>query len=606
MSGIVGCIGKGDVPGLVLQGLNRLEYLGYDSAGLAVLQNGKLQYEKLSGDVRLLSSRVSQSGLTGDTGIGCLRFATHGDPTRANAHPQLSCKSDVAVVLDGVIENFKEVKKRLLAQGHRFRSQTDAEVVAHLLEGRLSEDGFLEVIQEVLNVLEGSFSFLVVDPGRPDEIFGACAESALWVGTGKNITVISSHLAPLIVHSRKAVRLEAGSVVRVRKDGVDTFQRDGSRTQGRAEEIGLTLAQAQREGYDFHSLKEIHEQPIVIRRAFSARIGGKGVRLRNFGLSRRTLKECDIVRAIGSGSSYHAALLAKNSIEELVRIPTSALPSSELLSGDPVVTERSLLLAFSQSGKTTETVLASRMWRRRGGRVLVISNTPGSPLWKEGDGTLGTYAGPEIGMVSTKTYTASLVVSYLFAITLGRAKGVVKSVPERELLYGLERLPEAVEALLRRSDEIDRIADRFMDVSSAFFTGFGFHFPSALEGALKMKQWASIHTEGIPVGEIKHQALNLVSPERPVVALAFKGPGYDAILAAVRRIRKVDGVVIAFTDDDDGEIASAANEVFHLSSVGGFLTPVPTTVVLQLLAVAVARKRGFDLDTPPKLRRYFG
>jgi glucosamine--fructose-6-phosphate aminotransferase (isomerizing) len=606
MSGIVGCIGKGDVPGLVLQGLNRLEYLGYDSAGLAVLRNGQLLYEKLSGDVRLLAARVSQAGITGDTGIGCLRFATHGDPTRANAHPQLSCKGDAAVVLDGVIENFKEVKKRLAAEGHRFRSQTDAEVVAHLLEGRLSEEGFLEVMQEVLQVLEGSFSFLVVDPSRPDEIFGACAESALWVGTGKNFTVISSNLAPLIVHSTKAVRVEEGSVVRVRKDGVDVFRRDGERIEARPEEIGLTLAQAQRGGYGFHSLKEIHEQPIVIRRAYSARTGEKGVRLRNFGLSRRTLKECDILRAIGSGSSFHAAMLAKNSIEELVRIPASALPSSELLSGDPVVTERSLLLAFSQSGRTQETVEAARQWRRRGGRVLVICNSPGSPLWKEGDGTLGTHAGSEIGMVSTKTYTASLVVSYLFAITLGRAKGVVKSVPERELIYGLERLPEAVETLLRRGNEIERITDRFLEVSSAFFTGFGFHYPSALEGALKLKQWASIHTEGIPVGEIKHQALNLVGPERPVVALAFKGPGYDAILAAMRKIREAGGVVIALTDDDDGEIAGAADEVFHLPSVGGFLTPVPTTVALQLLAVSVAQKRGFDLDRPPKLRRYFG
>ncbi|MHC4777435.1 MAG: glutamine--fructose-6-phosphate transaminase (isomerizing) [Planctomycetota bacterium] len=605
MSGIVGCIGNGDVPSMVLQGLNRLEYLGYDSAGLALLKDGKLKYEKLSGDVRLLAARINQSGFSGNTGIGGLRFATHGEPTRANAHPQIGCKGDVAVVLSGVVENFKEVKKRLLAQGHRFRSQTDTEVLAHLVEGRLATEGFLEVLQEVLTVLEGSFSFLLLDQNRPEEILGACAESDLWVGPGKSFTVISSHLAPLIVHSSRAVRIEPDSILRIRQEGLDVFGQDGTRRESEPEEIGLTLAQAQRGGYAFHTLKEIHEQPISIRRAYSTRIGERGVRLRNFGLTRRALKECDIVRAIGSGSSYHAALLAKNSIEELVRIPASAMPSSELLSGDPVVTDRSLLIAFSQSGKTKETVLAVQKWRRAGGRALVISNTPGSPLWREGDGTLGTYAGPEIGMVSTKTYTASLVVSYLFAITLGRAKGVVKSVPERELLYGLERLPESVESLFGRTEELEKLAARLKDASSAFFTGFGFNFPSALEGALKLKQWASFSTEGIPVGEIKHQALNLVGPDRPVVALAFKDQGYDAILDAIREIRQVDGTVLAITNDGNGELDALADEVFHITSVGGFLTPVPTTVALQLLAVSVARMRKFDLDSPPKLRRYF-
>ncbi|MHC5038912.1 MAG: glutamine--fructose-6-phosphate transaminase (isomerizing), partial [Planctomycetota bacterium] len=493
MSGIVGCIGKGDIPGLLIQGLNRLEYLGYDSAGLAVVQNGTLQVEKLSGTLRLLTSRVNQAGFTGDIGIAGLRFATHGDPTRPNAHPQMDCSGKVAVVHSGVIENYKDVKKRLLAANHRFRSQTDTEVLAHLMEGRLDGAGFVEVLTEILGLLEGSFSFLVVDASRPEEVFGACAESVLWVGSGKDITVISSALAPLITHSKDAIRVEPGSIIRVQRKAVEIFGKNGERVKARPEPIRWSLAQAQRGGYPFHTLKEIHEQPISIRRAYSHRIGDRGVRLRNFGLTRRLLKECDMVRAIGSGSSYHAALVARDYIEGLVRIPAAANPSSELLAGDPVVTERTLLLAFSQSGKTRDTLAAVRKWHQRGGPVLVISNTPGSPLWKEAEGTLGTHAGPEIGIVSTKTYTGSLVTAYLFAITLGRAKDAIKSIPEKELLYGLEHLPDAVNDLLQRKDEIKKLSRFFLKVESAFFTAYGMHFPTALEGALKMKQLASIH-----------------------------------------------------------------------------------------------------------------
>jgi len=605
MSGIVGCIGNGDIPGLLLQGLARLEYLGYDSAGLAILQDGKLVYEKLTGALRLLTARVNHTGFRGPTGIAGLRFATQGEPSRANAPPQLGCNADVAVVHTGLIENFGDVKKHLLADGHRFRSQTDTEVLAHLVEGRLTGSGFLEVFLEILGLLEGGFSFLVIDSSRPEEILGACAETPLWVCSGNGFTIASSELAPLIAHSTQAVRIEPGSVVRVRRDGVEVFGKDGKRREVETREIGWTLAQAQRGGHRFFTEKEIEEQPVAIRRAFSYRIGDRGVRLRNFGLTRRSLRDCDLIRAVGSGSSFHAAQVAKKYIEELVRIPAAALPASELISGDPVVSDKSLLVAFSQSGKTSDTLRAVRMWKKRGGRVLVLSNTPGSPLWNEGDGTLGTHAGPEIGLVSTKTYTSSLVTAYLFAVTLGVARGAIKSVPERELIYGLQRLPESVEAVLAKRDEIAALADHFVSATSSFITGFGLHFATAQEGALKMKQLASLHTEGVPVGEIRHQILNMVGPERPVVALALNKHGYDATLDAVREIKNAGGTVLAIVSEGDGAVAELADGAVKIPPVAGLLAPVLSTVALQMLAVSVAGKRGLDLDKPSNLRRYF-
>ncbi len=605
MSGIVGCTGKEDVSCFLIQGLNRLEYLGYDSAGLALLQEKDLVFEKINGSVRLLTSRVNNGVFRGDTGVAGLRFATHGEPTRANAHPQLDCHGSVAVVHSGVIENYKEIKSRLLAEDHRFRSATDTEVLAHLVEGRLEGTGFLEVFLEIMNQVEGSLSFLAVDRHRPKEIFGGCSESGLWVGFGKDITIISSELAPLIAHTRKAVRVEPDSVVRVRGGEVEIYGKDGKRRDAEPKEIAFSLKQAQRGGYDFHTLKEICEQPISIRRAWSHRIGHRGVKLRNFGLPRRILKQVDLVRTTGNGSSFHAAMVAKHYIEDLVRVPTACIPASELLAADPSVSERSLLIAFSQSGRTSDTIQATQRWRNKGGKTLAVCNATGSPLWKASDGILGSYAGPEIGRVSTKTFTGSIVTAYLFAVTLGRAQDTIKSVPERELLYGLQRLSAVVDELIKRKPEIEDFAERLVQAKSVFFTGSGLNYSTALEGALKMKQLASIHSEGMPIGEMRHQILNLVGEDRPVVALALDGNTFELQKKALQEIKDAGGVVLALTGEGDRNLQDIADATFSLPSVGELLSPVPTIVVLQILALTVACRLGFDPDVPRNVKKVF-
>jgi glutamine---fructose-6-phosphate transaminase (isomerizing) len=606
MSGIVGCIGKGDIPGILLQGLHRMEYLGYDAAGLAMIHEGVLSYEKLAGAVRQLTARIHGDLFQGSIGIAGLQFATHGDPTRANAQPQHDCNGKAAVVHVGVIENLVDVRKRLLAEGHKLRSQTDTEAIAHLVEGRLTGTGFLETFLEILELLAGSYSLLVIDQDRPREIFGACSEAVLWVGSCNGFTIVSSELAPLIAHTRKAIRVEPGSVVRVREDGVEIYGRDGRPRPAEPREIGWTLAQAQRGGYAFHTLKEIHEQPLSIRRAFSSRVGERGVTLHNFGLSRGVLAACDRIRIVGSGSSFHAALVAKSYIEEFARLPVSALPSSEQIASDPVVSPESILVTISQSGKNRDTQQAAWDWHRRGGKVVVIGNCPGSALWREGDGVLGTYSGPEIGVVSTKTYTSALVTSLLFALALGRAKEAIKSAPEKELLFGLQDLPRVVESLLQRESEFDAVAEPLLATRSVFFTGSGLDFATALEGALKLKQLAAIHGEGIPIGEVKHQSLNLVGPDRPVVALAVIDSGYASVLDAIREVKQVQTPVVAIVREGDRQIPPMVDRVVFLPRVAPLLAPVAAAVALQLLAVTVARKLGLDLDSPRHLRKFYG
>jgi len=309
---------------------------------------------------------------------------------------------------------------------------------------------------------------------------------------------------------------------------------------------------------------------------------------------------------VGSGSSFHAALVAKAYIEEFARLPAAALPSSEHNASDPVVSPESILVAISQSGKNSDTQQAAWDWHRRGGKVVVIGNCPGSALWREGDGVLGTYSGPEIGVVSTKTYTSALVTSLLFALGLGRAKDAIKSAPEKELLFGLQDLPRAVESLLQREKEFDAFAEPLCGARSVFYTGSGLNFATALEGALKLKQLASVHGEGIPVGEVKHQTLNLVGPDRPVVALAVNDGGYASVLDAVREIKQVQGPVVAIVQEGDRQIPPMVDRVIFLPRVAPLLAPIPAAVAVQLLAIAVARKLGLDLDAPRNLRKFYG
>jgi glucosamine--fructose-6-phosphate aminotransferase (isomerizing) len=604
MSGIVGCIGKKDVPGILLQGLSRLEFLGYDSAGLAVNSREGIRGEKLVGAVRLLASRIGRSDFKGRAGIAGLRYATSGEPTKANAHPQYGCQETVAVVHHGMIEDHERVKRRLVAEGHRFRSQTDTEVIAHLLESE-SSTSFIEGFIEVLKQVAGSFSFLALDAKKDNALFGACRESSLFVGVGNGFHIVSSEYTPIIAHTREILEVCSGEVVRIFPGRCEIFTQDGRAVQREPRTLKWTLAEAQRQGHDSFSLKEINEQPLAIRRALSNRIGPSGVRFGNLGITLKEISQIRHVQLIGSGSSYHAAQAGKALIEEIGRVPASSTVASGLIGFDSVVDEQTLLVSVSRSGFTRDTIRAARDWKRRAGRILVLCNAMKSPLWEMGDARLDIMAGPEIGIATTKSFTNQLTTLVLLAAFLGRTHKQLTRVPERELLWGLRKIPDQVHAILAGREEIDRVARTLKGARSLFFTGIGFNYPTALEGALKMKQFAAVHAEGISVGEIKHQALTLLGRRRPVVALAIQGRGYVPMVEGIQEVKACGGSVIAIATEGDSKIGDLADEVLYVPRCAEVLSPLLAAIPVQLLAAYFGAAKGLNIDEPRNLVRFF-
>ncbi len=604
MSGIVGCIGMKDIPGTLLQGLSRMEFLGYDSAGIAVVGRDGLVTEKLVGSVRLLASRIDRLGLKAKAGIAGLRYATMGDVSKPNAHPQLGCRDDIAVVHTGMIEDHERVKRRLVAEGHKFRSQTDTEVIAHLLDSE-GENGFMEGFIEVLNQLSGSFSFLVLDARADNSIIGACQDSSLLVGIGKGFHIVSSEYTPIIAHTREILKVESGQVVRVFAGKAEIFSRTGDLISAAPRTLDWTLTQAQRQGFPSFSMKEIDEQQFAVRRAFSNRIGPAGVRFGNLGLPKDEVAAIKHVKLIGSGSSYHAALAGKTVIEEIARVPASATVASGMIGFDTVVGENTLLVALSRSGFTSDTVRAVKEWKRRGGRVLAMCNAMKSPLWDLADVKLDIMAGPEVGIATTKGFTNQVATLILFAMFLGRALKTLNRVPERELIWGIRKIPEQMAGILQKQDSIRAAAQSLKSVKSMFFTGIGFNYPTALEAALKMKQFGLMHAEGISVGEIKHQALTLIGRQRPVMALAIQGRGYAPVMDGIMQVKKHGGRVMAIGTEGDSTLPEIADSCIFVPRCGEVLSPLLAALPVQLIAACVGTEKGLDIDQPTNLERFF-
>ncbi len=604
MSGIVGCIGNKDIPGVLLQGLARMEFLGYDSVGASVLDRNGIVTEKLVGSVRLLASRIERLGMKGKAGIAGLRYATMGDVSKINAHPQVGCRGDVAVVHTGMIEDHERVKRRLSAEGHKFKSQTDTEVIAHLLEAG-SENGFMEAFIEVLNQLSGSFSFLALDAKAGDAIIGACRECSLYVGVGRDFHIVSSEYTPIIAHTREILRIESGQVVRVFAGKAEIFSHTGDPVSATAKPLTWTLAEAQRQGFPSFTLKEINEQPYAVRRAFSNRIGPSGVRFANFGIPREEIESVKHIKLIGSGSSYHAALAGKTMIEEVARIPASATAASGMMGFDTVVGENTILAAVSRSGFTRDTVRAVKTWKRMGGRSIAVCNAMKSPLWDISDARLDIMAGPEIGIATTKGFTNQIAALILLSVFLGRSLRTLNRVPEREILWGIKRIPDQIAGFLQKQREVEEAAKFLKKAKSMFFAGIGFNYPTALEGALKMKQFGAVHAEGISVGELKHQALMLLGKDRPLVALAIQGRGYEPMIEGMREVKRHGSRIVAIGTEGDSNLPELADVCVFVPRCAEVLSPLLTALPVQLLAAYVGMAKGLSIDEPRNLERFF-
>jgi glucosamine--fructose-6-phosphate aminotransferase (isomerizing) len=606
MCGIVGYVGPKRAVPILLEGLKRLEYRGYDSAGLAFLQEGRMALHRSVGKIKELENALWGKDLPGNVGVGHTRWATHGRPTEENAHPHTDCTGDLVVVHNGIIENYPALKEKLLAEGHRFRSETDTEVMAHLIEKHLKDEPDLEsAVRRALSEVVGAYAIAVLWSGAPDRVVGARCSSPLVVGLGEGEYFLASDIPALLNHTRNVLFLEDEEVAVLTREGVAITTLQGDPVSRRVEKVLWSPILAEKGGYKHFMLKEIYEQPRAVRDTIRGRFSEEGgqVYLEDVGAVDRALDRITKVALLACGTSWHAALVGKFLVEGLVRLPVEVDYSSEFRYRDPVVDDRTLVVPITQSGETLDTLAALRDARRRGCPTLAICNVVGSSVTRESDAVLYTHAGPEIGVASTKAFTCQLAALYLLALHLGRRLGRLDAARTRELLADLVRLPQQMEGVLRHDPELEALSHGLYGKSDFLYLGRGINYPVALEGALKLKEISYIHAEGYPAGEMKHGPIALITEEMPVVVLAPRDRVYEKILGNIQEVKARDGLVIAFGTEGDGELAAKVDHCFTVPRTSHLLTPVLLALPLQLLAYHIAVRKGCDVDQPRNLAK---
>jgi glutamine---fructose-6-phosphate transaminase (isomerizing) len=609
MCGIVGYVGPRDALPVLMNGLRRLEYRGYDSAGVAVQRDGALDVMRAEGKLDNLAAIVSSRPSLGHTGIGHTRWATHGRPSEQNAHPHVDCGGVTAVIHNGIIENFDELKAPLVRSGHRFTSETDTEVAVHLLEEELAKGRTLdEAALAVLPRLEGAAALAFISSRDPGKIVAARISNAggVLVGYGEGENFIASDAPALLEHTRRVSFLDHGEIAIVTKDNVSFRSLGGEKVEKKIETITWDPIAAAKSGYKHFLLKEIHEQPRAISDTLLGRVDratGRVVFDSNVKLDEPFVRALPRITFVACGTASYAALLGKYLIERLARIPCDVEVGSEYRYRQPVVAPGQLVIAVTQSGETVDTLAAMEEAKRQGARLLTFVNVVGSQASRMADDVVYLHAGPEISVASTKAYTAMLVDLYLFAIYLAQRRGTIEPERSRKLLAEAFHLPTLVDAVLREEPKIRALAYRYHAARNFLFLGRGVNYPTALEGALKLKELSYIHAEGTAAGEMKHGTNALIDEELPVVAIALRDSVYKKIRSNMEEVRARAGVVIALANDDDEEIAGKADEIIRVPKTEELLSPVLAVVPLQLLAYHIADRRGNDVDQPRNLAK---
>ncbi len=607
MCGIVGYIGERGAVGIILEGLKRLEYRGYDSAGVAVLGAAGLEVRRSAGRIKQLEAILREQPVKGEVGLGHTRWATHGRPSEENAHPHTDCSGSLVVVHNGILENYLPIKERLTAEGHTFKSETDTEVLAHLIERHLKEAPRLEdAVKRALRELRGSYAIGVVSVRAPDRLVAAKhGAGAVVVGLGAGETFIASDIPALLPHTRDVVVLEDGEVAVVRRDGVELSTLADQPVQREPTRILWDPILAEKGGYRHFMLKEIYEQPRAVTDTFRGRIvpeSGNTI-LPDVNLDPSAVKEIQRIVLIACGTSYHAAIVGRFMLERLTGIPCEVDLGSEFRYRDAVVGPETLVVALSQSGETADTLGAVKAARARGTPLLAVTNVVGSALSREATGVLYTHAGPEIGVASSKTFTATMTACYLLALYLGRQRGALTPEEGRKRMQDLLEIPRLMEVALDLDAQVAELARQLFHYQNFLYLGRGIHYPIALEGALKLKELSYIHAEGYPAGEMKHGPIALIDEGMPVVALAPRDGTYERMLGNIEEVRARDGKVIAVAHAGDREIAAKADHVIAVPPAVDLLSPILMVVPLQLLAYHVAVRRGCDVDQPRNLAK---
>jgi glucosamine--fructose-6-phosphate aminotransferase (isomerizing) len=603
MCGIVGYVGPRVATPLLIEGLKRLEYRGYDSAGVAIVNGRGVETRKAAGKISTLETIVTGSPVSGTLGIAHTRWATHGAPTTGNAHPHTDCKGNIAVVHNGIIENATALRHWLEDNGHTFQSETDTEVLAHLIEA--SYDGNLEdAVIEALHMVHGTYGIAVISSLDRDKIVAARKGSPLIIGLGDQEYYIASDVSAILEHTRQVVYLDDGDLAVLERTGYRVLDLDAHEMTREVSQVDWDLDQIERGGFDHFMLKEIFEQPQTIENTMRGRLleADGTAKLAGLNLANDELLEIDNIIITACGTSWHSALIGEHMLEEMTRIPVEVEYASEFRYRNPIVTPRTLCIVISQSGETADTLAAMREAKRRGARAIGLVNVVGSTIARESDGGVYLHAGPEIGVASTKAFTSQVVALALLTLRMGRLRSL-SAVRGGEIIEALHALPGQIQEILDRAPEIEQLAGQYVDSHNFLYLGRGYNFAVALEGALKLKEISYIHAEGYPAAEMKHGPIALIDSQMPVVFIAPHDSVFDKVVSNVQEVKARGGRVIALTSRDEPQLAGLIDHEIRIPQTIEMLTPVLAAVPLQLLAYYIAVKRGCNVDQPRNLAK---
>ncbi len=614
MCGIVGYVGNKQVVPLIIDGLRKLEYRGYDSAGIAVVdENCDLSLRRAEGKLRNLEEVIRLKPLDGTYGIGHTRWATHGRPTEENAHPHRDCSGRIVVVHNGIIENYLPLKEMLKGKGHEFKTETDTEIVAHLIEEHQKEGlEFEPAVRQTVQELRGIFALSIISADEPDKIIAVREGPPVVIGLGDGEFFVASDIPAILQHTRDVFYLGEREIAILTKDSVRVTDYDGNVIEPKQQRITWDPIMAEKGGFKHFMLKEIYEQPRAVRETMQSRVSldtGK-IYLEAMNISEEDFLSITSVKIAACGTSWHAALAGKYMIEELARVPVEVDYASEFRYRNPVLRETDLLIVISQSGETADTIAAMREAKQSGCKVLAICNVQGSMITREADGTILTHAGPEIGVASTKAFTSQMIAIYLFALYLGQLNGRIDEIKAKNYVQELAELPLKIEQLLSDSDSIEELSREFFRSQDFLYLGRGINFPVALEGALKLKEISYIHAEGYPAGEMKHGPNALIDEKLPVVVVNTREKGneaselrYEKTHSNIVEVKSRDGIILSILTEGDEMSSLVSDYVIEVPEASDLLAPILSIVPLQLLAYHIAVRRGCDVDQPRNLAK---
>ncbi|HEX7344485.1 MAG TPA: glutamine--fructose-6-phosphate transaminase (isomerizing) [bacterium] len=603
MCGIIGYIGKREVAPILLAGLKRMEYRGYDSAGLAILNHGKISIHKQVGKIAELEKLLNGEMPPGTVGIGHTRWATHGVPSLVNAHPHIDTEGHIALIHNGIIENYAALRQRLQSRGHKFRTETDTETLAHLIADAYQGD-LLQAVQIALAQVKGTYGLAVLCDREPDRIVAARMGSPLIIGVGEDENFVASDLAAIVEYTRNAIYLDDGEVALITRGSVQHRTLTNRQVMKAVEEVTLDLEQIEKGGYDHFMLKEIMEQPRTLEDSMRGRLLEDEGTTKLGGIRQYVDQLINAKRIImvACGTSWHAALIGEYMLEEFARIPVEVEYASEFRYRDPIIEKDTFVIAISQSGETADTLAAMREAKQKGAITLGICNVVGSSIARETDAGIYLHAGPEIGVASTKAFTSQVTVLALLALLLGRKKSI-SSAQGRWMVRELKRLPSLVTQILENNDRIKALAEEFKDHRNFLYLGRGYNFPIALEGALKLKEISYIHAEGYPAAEMKHGPIALIDKNMPVVFIATQDGTYEKVLSNIEEVKARQGILIVVCTEGDADMESRADYTIEIPRTMNFMMPILSVIPLQLLAYYIAVLRGCNVDQPRNLAK---